>query len=165
MEGDGILLSYRSKDGEEGYPGNLSVSVRYTVVANELRIEYGATTDQTTVLNLTNHSYFNLAGNGAGTVEDHIVMINADRYTPVDENLIPTGEVAPVDGTPFDFRLPKTIGGGLRSGHPQIVAIPSDAQPLRGPDARQRYSHTGQEPATTANSHSPPRAAGATRSG
>src|SRR5262249_32865265 len=101
MEGDGILLSYRSKDGEEGYPGNLAVSVRYTVVANELRIEYGATTDKATVLNLTNHSYFNLAGEGKGEIVNHKIEINADRFTPTNQGQIPTGELKAVAGTPF----------------------------------------------------------------
>jgi len=111
-----VKLSYNSADGDQGYPGNLEVTVIYILTHdNILRIEFEAVTDTPTIVNLANHSYFNLAGHDAGTILDHEVMISADRYTPVDVNRIPTGELAPVAGTPFDFTTPKTIGTDIGS--------------------------------------------------
>ena len=119
--GAAVRFSSTSSDGEEGFPGTLQVTVTYTLTeADELRIDYVATTDKLTVLNLTNHAYWNLAGAGAGDVLGHIAQIAAERYTPNDATSIPTGEIAPVAGTPMDFRQPKPIGRELpqRSGEP-----------------------------------------------
>jgi aldose 1-epimerase len=117
---DGVELKYLSKDGEEGYPGNLSVTVKYTLQGSDLKIDYSATTDKDTVLNLTNHSYFNLSGQGTGTILGDELKINASRFTPVDPGLIPTGELKPVVGTPFDFTKPHTVGERINANDEQL---------------------------------------------
>jgi aldose 1-epimerase len=116
-----LELRYLSKDGEEGYPGNLDVIATYSLTeSNELKLEFEATSDKETVLNLTNHSYFDLTGQSAGDILDHEVFINADRFTPVNANLIPTGEVRPVDGTPFDFRTQIAIAARINNQDEQL---------------------------------------------
>ena len=117
---DGVEMTLVSPDGDQGYPGALTAHVRYTLHGTDLHINYSATTTASTVLNLTNHSYFNLSGEGNGTIIGDTITINADRYTPVDSTQIPTGELASVAGTPFDFRAPHTIGDRIDAENDQL---------------------------------------------
>jgi aldose 1-epimerase len=116
----GVEMTLVSKDGDQGYPGTLTAHVRYTVHHGALRIDYSVSTDKATVVNLTNHSYFNLAGDGKGTILGEELMLPADKYTPVDAGLIPTGVLAPVEGTPFDFRKSTVIGARIHDSNEQL---------------------------------------------
>ncbi len=122
VEGQALTLSYLAKDKEEGYPGNLQLKITYTLADdNSLVVDYHATTDKATPVNVTQHTYFNLKGEGQGTILDHQLMLNAKKFTPVDESLIPTGEMPTVAGTPFDFTTPKAIGRDIGQQNEQLV--------------------------------------------
>jgi aldose 1-epimerase len=123
MKGNtGVVFSYLSEDGEEGFPGNLKIKVTYVLTeSNELMVDYEATTDKDTPINVTQHSYFDLAGEGTGDILNHEIMINAERFTPVDKNLIPTGELRPVKDTPLDFTKPMKIGARIDDNYDQLV--------------------------------------------
>ncbi len=124
IDGQTLELSYLSEDGEEGYPGNLQVKVVFTVTnENELKLEYTASTDKPTVMNLTNHAFFNLAGEGNESVHDHILYVNADKFTVVDEDAIPTGEIRSVEGTPLDFTEPTRIGDRIDADYQQLEFV------------------------------------------
>lgn len=145
----GLTLARRSPDGEEGFPGNLDVRVRYSLPADGvLRIDYAAVTDRPTILNLTNHSYFNLAGEGTGSALGHVVQVEADAFAPTDATQIPTGEIRPVAGTPFDFRTPHPLEARIRTGDPQLAYAKGydHTLVLRGPAGTLRPAATCIDP-------------------
>lgn len=132
----GVRFTYVSPDGEESYPGTVTVNVTYSLTEDDsLELRYEATTDRATPINITNHTYFNLKGDGKGTIEDHLLTLFADSFLPVDDNLIPTGELRPVGGTPFDFRTEKTIGRDLAAAggydHCFVVSTRDDGKAER----------------------------------
>jgi aldose 1-epimerase len=144
-----VRLRLTSPDGDQGYPGNLKVEVLYSVTADgALRLDYTATTDRPTPLNLTNHAYFNLKGEGEGDILDHELTLRAARYTPVTPALIPTGELAPVAGTPFDFTRSRRIGERITADHPQMAIG-------RGYDHNFVLDHRGDAPGLAALVHEP----------
>ncbi len=182
MEASGrrATLEYVSGDGEEGFPGELRAEVTFTVEANTLRLDYAAETDRPTVVNLTNHSYFNLAGEGSGDVFGHVLQVDAEAILEVDGEGIPTGRRLPVEGTPFDFRAPHPVGARIREAHPQILAglgydccflseRRGDAGGGDGARAAERPGHDGADgPALGATLHrqqADRRAGGAVRAG